>query len=65
MRYVVILFLLIIIASLASALRFMMRDKGQGERMAKALTIRVALSVCLFALLMLGYFFGFIPNSGL
>ena len=65
MRYVVILFLIVIVASLGLALRFMLRDKGQGDRMVKALTLRVALSVCLFLMLMLSYYLGFIPRSGL
>lgn len=58
MRYVVILFLLLIVGSLASALVYVLRDRGSGERAVRALTIRVALSVTLFALLMLGYWFG-------
>ncbi len=65
MRYIVILFLVFILVSLGSALRFMLRDKGQGTRVAKALTVRVALSVSLFVLLMLGYYLGIIPRSGL
>jgi hypothetical protein len=58
MRYVVILFLVLIVGSLASALVYVLRDRGSGERAVRALTIRVALSVTLFALLMLGYWFG-------
>ena len=65
MRYIVIFVLILIVASLGSALRFMLRDKGQGERMVKALTIRVALSIGLFLLLMVGYFLGLIPRDGL
>ena len=65
MRFVVILFLVFIVASLGSALRFMLRYKGQGTRVAKALTVRVALSVSLFLLLILGYYLGIIPRSGL
>jgi hypothetical protein len=34
-------------------------------RTVKALTVRVALSVTLFVLLMLGYYFGLIPQEGL
>jgi Na+-driven multidrug efflux pump len=64
MRYLVIAVLILIIASLGSALRFMLRGNG-GERMVKALTVRVALSVGLFLLLMLGYFLGLIPQTGL
>jgi hypothetical protein len=58
MRYVVILFLVLIVGSLASALVYVLRDRGSGERAVRALTLRVALSVTLFALLMLGYWFG-------
>jgi len=63
MKIVVILFLAFIVGSLASALYFLVKDQGQGERMVKALTVRVALSVVLFALLMLGFYFGLIPGK--
>jgi Na+-driven multidrug efflux pump len=62
MRIIVILFIVIIFASLGSALFYMIRDKGTTERTAKALTIRVALSVVLFLLLMLGFHFGLITT---
>jgi len=57
MRYVVIAMLLAIIASLASAAVFMFRDRGQSKRMVKALALRVGLSVTLFLVLMVGYYF--------
>ena len=63
MKFVVILFLAFIVASLGSALYFLIKDKGQGERTVKALTVRVVLSVVLFALLMLGFYFGLIPGK--
>lgn len=63
MKIVVILFLVFIVGSLFSALYFLIRDKGQGERTVKALTVRVVLSVVLFALLMLGYYFGLITGK--
>jgi hypothetical protein len=59
MRYVVILMLIAIIASLASAALFMVKGRGDSERMAKALTWRIGLSVALFLMLMAGYFLGF------
>jgi hypothetical protein len=65
MRYLVIAVLLAIVASLASAAVFMIRDRGNSRRMVKALAIRVGLSVALFALLMLGYYFGLFPNQHL
>lgn len=63
MKIVVILFLVFIIGSLGSALYFMIRDRGQSERMVKALTVRVVLSVILFALLMLGIYTGVITGK--
>jgi hypothetical protein len=64
MKLVIIAFLVVIVGSLASALFFLMRDKGGSDRTVKALTVRVALSLALFLILMLGYYFGFIPKSG-
>lgn len=63
MKIVVILFLLFIVGSLFSALYYLVRDKGQGERTVRALTVRITLSVVLFVLLMLGYYFGFITGK--
>jgi Na+-driven multidrug efflux pump len=65
MRYVVIAFLVFIVMSLGSALYYLVRDKGSSDRTVKALTIRVALSITLFLLLMLGFYFGIIPKQGL
>lgn len=62
MRIVIILFIVVILASLGSALYYMIRDRGTTERTAKALTVRVALSVTLFLLLMLGFHFGLITT---
>jgi uncharacterized membrane protein (DUF373 family) len=63
MRILAILFLVFIVGSLFSALYFLVRDKGQGERVVKALTVRVVLSVVLFALLMLGIYTGVITGK--
>ena len=63
MKIVVILFLVFIVASLGSALYFLVHDKGQGTRTVKALTVRVTLSVILFALLMLGIYTGLITDK--
>jgi hypothetical protein len=63
MKIVVILFLVFILGSLFSALYFLVRDKGQGERTVKALTVRITLSIVLFVLLMLGYYSGIITGK--
>ena len=60
MKIVVLLFIVFILGSLFSALFFLVKDKGQSKRAVKALTIRVVLSIVLFALLMLGFHFGII-----
>ena len=63
MKIVAVLFLLFIIASLGSALYYLVKDRGNSTRALKALTLRIGLSVVLFALLMLGFYFGFIPGK--
>jgi hypothetical protein len=62
MRYVVIAMLVAIVASLASALVFMLRSTDDPKRMVKALAVRVGLSVFLFVMLMAGYYFGLIQG---
>lgn len=62
MKIIVLLFVVFILASLFSALYFLIKDKGRSERMVRALTVRVVLSIALFALLMLGFRFGFITT---
>ena len=57
-KLAVIVILLIIIGSLFSGMFFMLRDRGQSTRTVKALTVRIALSLMLFALLMIGYWVG-------
>jgi hypothetical protein len=63
MKIIVILFIALILASLGSALYFMVKDKGASTRTAKALTWRVVFSITLFALLMLGFHFGLITTK--
>lgn len=65
MRILVLLFFAFIVMSLGSALYYLVKDKGQSERTVKALTVRISLSIFLFILLMGGYYFGWIPQSGL
>jgi len=64
-KLVVVLVLFVIVGSLFSALVFLYKDVGSGTRMAKALTVRITLSITLFVLLMAGFYFGIIPPLGL
>ena len=63
MKIVVIIFVLLILASLGSALYFLIADRGQSKRTVSALALRVGLSLGLFLLLMAGYYFGLIPGK--
>ncbi|OZA30867.1 MAG: hypothetical protein B7X93_01540 [Hydrogenophilales bacterium 17-61-9] len=65
MRILALLFIVFILASLASALYYLVKDKGQTDRTVKMLTVRVGLSLALFILLMGGYYLGVIPQNGL
>ncbi|HQR52192.1 MAG TPA: twin transmembrane helix small protein [Burkholderiales bacterium] len=65
MKIIVLALVALIFVSLASGLYYLIKDQGTSERTVKALTWRVALSVALFVLLMAGYYFGFIPKTGL
>lgn len=62
MRYLVIGVLVLIVASLGSALFFVFHDRGDSKRAVKALAVRVGLSVALFVFLMAAYYFGLIPG---
>jgi hypothetical protein len=62
MKIFIVAFLVVIIASMGSALFYLMRDKGGTDRTVKALTVRVGLSIVLFLMLMGGYWFGLIPD---
>ena len=65
MKIIVAFAFLLIIGSLASALLFMMRDKGKSNRTVYALTMRVGFSVLLFILLLIAYKFGLITPTGI
>lgn len=60
LKLFIIAALLLIIGSLFSALFYLMKDKGQGKRTVRALTLRISLSLGLFLLLMIGYYTGVI-----
>ncbi len=65
LKVLIVLALFAIIVSLGSGMYFLVKDKGHSDRVAKALTIRIILSVSLFGLLMLGIFTGHIKPHGL
>jgi hypothetical protein len=53
-----------IVLSLGSALVHLVRGKGDSRKMARALTIRIGLSILLFILLLAAWWLGWIQPHG-
>ena len=65
MRYVVIVAFVLILGSLASALVFLMKDRGKSDRTVWALALRVGFSITLFLLILGAYRMGWIAPTGI
>lgn len=65
MRLLALIILLAIIISLGSALRYLVSDDGKTDRVVRALTWRIGMSVGLFVLLMVAWYFGLIQPHGI
>lgn len=69
MKTVIVIALVLVLAALASAGLFMLRkggDKGSRDaRMARALAVRVGLSIALFLFVLLSWRMGWVRPSGL
>jgi hypothetical protein len=63
MKIVILVLLLGVVVSLFSGLYFVYKDKGTTNRAVISLTIRIALSLLVFVLLMGSYYFGWIPGG--
>jgi hypothetical protein len=63
-KILIVACLIAIVLSLGSALFYLMSDKGGSKKMARALTIRVGLSVLLFVLLLIAWWQGLIQPHG-
>jgi predicted membrane-bound dolichyl-phosphate-mannose-protein mannosyltransferase len=64
LRIIIIVALVAVVVALFTALVFLYRDKGKGERMVAALAVRVVLSALLIAFLVIGYRMGWIAPMG-
>ena len=65
MRILILILLFAVIASLFSGLYFVYKDKGSTNRAVISLTIRIALSVTVFLILLAAYWFGWTEQGRL
>ena len=65
MKWVIALAFVLIIGSLASALFFMVRDKGGSRNMVHALSLRVGFSIALFVFILIAHQLGWIESTGI
>ena len=65
MRFVILVAFILIIGSLASALFFMMHDRGRTKRMVWSLATRVGLSISLFLFILFAHWMGWIQSTGI
>ncbi len=65
MKILVVIAFILIIGSLASALVFLMRDKGRSNRTVQALAFRVGFSILLFVLILVAHKLGWIQPTGI
>ena len=65
MRAIVIIALIAVVTALFTALVFLYRDRGHGNRVVIALAIRVALSMALIEFLVFSWWMGWIQPGGL
>ena len=73
MKIIIVIALLLVLAALGSAGVFMLRQDKANEadpaardkRMARALTVRVGLSIALFLFLLFGWYVGWIEPKGI
>ncbi|MEO8485259.1 MAG: twin transmembrane helix small protein [Betaproteobacteria bacterium] len=65
MKIIVIAGLVAVVVALFTALVFLYRDRGKGERVVVALAVRVGLSIAVVAFLLFSYWMGWITPGGL
>ncbi len=60
---IIIVLMILMLASLASAFWYMIKDRGRSDRTVKALTVRISIWVVLFLVLVGGVYSGLITPS--
>ena len=65
MKWIIPIALVMIVASLGSALYYMMKGKGNSSKMVHSLMLRIGLSIALFIGILLAHYFGYIEATGI
>lgn len=65
MKFFAGIMMLVILYCLGSGLFFLIREKPGSTRMVKALTWRIVLSFCLFLMMLVAYFLGWVTPHGI
>lgn len=64
MKWIILVAFILIIGSLASAMFFLIRDRGRTRNTARALGFRVGFSIALFLLILFAHQMGWIQSTG-
>ncbi len=64
-KIIIIVVFLLILFNLGSALVYMLKDSGQGNRVARSLSWRIGLSVAAFIFLLIAYYAGWVEPHGI
>jgi Protein of unknown function (DUF2909) len=65
MKWFVAFAFFLIIASLGSALFFLVRDRGSTRNVVRALSVRVGFSIALFVFILFAHWMGWIQSTGI
>jgi hypothetical protein len=64
LKIIIVIAFVLIIASLGSAMVFLIRDKGRTHNTVRALALRVGFSVALFIFILIAHQLGWIQSTG-
>lgn len=65
MKWIVAVAFVLILASLGSALFYLVRDRGGTRNVVRALSLRVAFSIALFIFILFSNWMGWIQSTGI
>ncbi|HMN65225.1 MAG TPA: twin transmembrane helix small protein [Burkholderiaceae bacterium] len=64
MKWIIVVAFVLIIGSLASAMIFLIRDRGRTRNTVRALGFRVGFSIALFVFILFAHWMGWIQSTG-